>query len=817
MGRRRWRAAAWGALTVVVVAILVAGGARLGVWRALAGDDAEKPWDWVERLGWLTGLLGLPVTVVLGFLALRQHGDPGAPERSSWRLVPMARCRPEEVGVHAGRLTPYVIRDHDRDLRTRLREAAATGGLVVVVGGSSTGKSRSLYEAVRELFGDRHLLLADDAEAVRRAGRALPAGAVVWLDDTPSVRFLGAGGLNRTDLLALMGDDRRGRPVVIIVVLWPGPYRQIASVPQAAELDGAAGDPWRDARQVLGLAGHRVVHVSEHFSAAERARAREALRGHGDPRLADALDSRYGVTQHLAGAPELISHWEHAATLQPYAAAVLTAAVDIRRLDVRAPLTGAMLRAVAPAYLSEDHLAEAPADWFDVALGYATQRLRGGIRALHPLAGSDIGTIAGYELADYLHDHGDDARYYTIVPPPVWEVLPNHLADPEDMARLADAARDRGLYPLARILYRRAGARSEYAARELVDLVEVQGRVEELRQLAAGGNRYAAARVAWLDRRRRETGEAFERMVDNPAVVFTEEDRRALAEMHRHELRRLADAGYEHAQILDDLVRHGRRAEAIAYARRLSDAGDGYAREELVTLLAAERRTAELRELAVRGDGYGCRSFLELVDADRREHEARLLAAAGSEYAGSWLVDHLTAQGREKDLRVLASEGHVYARRWLVEALAEEGRVREALAEATRLVADGDESAAAMVAELLADLGREEELQEQMLAGNPYASGELAVLRAHLGREDDLRVMALAGDGDARFWLAALLAYRGREAELREMAAAGDIEARTSLVGMLLAQGRLDDLRRMAADGDREAAYLLRSRGHRAA
>ncbi|MEV6602211.1 hypothetical protein AB0M36_35975 [Actinoplanes sp. NPDC051346] len=812
MGRRRWRATAWGALTVVVAAVVVAGGARLGVWRSLAGDTAEKPWDWVERVGWLTGLLGLPATVVFGFLALRQHGDP-APGRPSWRLVPMARCRPEHLGVHAGRPTPYVTRDHDRDLRTRLREAAATGGLVVVVGGSSTGKSRSLYETLRDLFSDRHLLLADDVEAVRRAAPELPGGTVVLLDDTPSVRFLAAGGLNRTDLLALT--PRRGAPVVVVVVLWPGPYQQIASVPQAAELDGAAGDPWRDARQVLALAGHRVVHVPEHFSAAERTRAREALRGHADPRLADALDSRHGVTQHLAGAPELISHWEHAATLQPYAAAVLTAAVDIRRLDVRASLTPAMLRAVAPAYLSEDHLAEAPTDWFDVALGYATQRLRGGIRALHPLAGPEIGTIAGYELADYLHDLGGDLRYYTIVPPPVWEVLPNHLADPEDLARLADAARDRGLYPLARVLYRRASGRSEYAARELVDLVAVQGRVDELRQLAAGGNRYAAVRVAWLDRRRRETGEAFERMVHDAAVVFTDEDRRALAELHRDELRRLADAGYEHAQVLDDLIRHDRRGEAIEYARRLSAAGDGYAREELVTLLAAERMTTELRELAMSGDGYGCRSFLELVAADRREHEARLLAAAGSEYAGSWLVDHLTSQGREKDLRVLASEGHVYARRWLVEALAEEGRLSDALAEAARLVADGDEPAAAMVAELLADLGREEELQEQMLAGNPYASGELAVLRAHLGREDDLRAMALAGDGDARFWLAALLAYRGQEAELREMAAAGDIEARTSLVGMLLARGRVDELRRMAADGDREAAYLLRSRGHR--
>ena len=88
---------------------------------------------------------------------------------------------------------------------------------------------------------------------------------------------------------------------------------------------------------------------SPEFSPAEQDRARAAAPR--DPRLAVALKSAgYGLTQTLAAAPQLVARWEDARTADPYAWAVLTAALDVARLGARAPLSADLLRAAAPDY-----------------------------------------------------------------------------------------------------------------------------------------------------------------------------------------------------------------------------------------------------------------------------------------------------------------------------------------------------------------------------------------------------------------------------------------------------------------------------------
>ena len=47
----------------------------------------------------------------------------------------------------------------------------------------------------------------------------------------------------------------------------------------------------------------------------------------------------YGLTQTLAAAPQLVARWEDARAADPYAWAVLTAALDAARLGARAPLS----------------------------------------------------------------------------------------------------------------------------------------------------------------------------------------------------------------------------------------------------------------------------------------------------------------------------------------------------------------------------------------------------------------------------------------------------------------------------------------------
>ena len=103
----------------------------------------------------------------------------------------------------------------------------------------------------------------------------------------------------------------------------------------------------RGDREVLDLAA--VIRIDAALSPAEQDRARTAAAR--DPRLRVALGTAgYGLTQTLAAAPQLVARWENARDTDPYAWAVLTAAVDAARLGVRFPLSPGLLRTAAPGY-----------------------------------------------------------------------------------------------------------------------------------------------------------------------------------------------------------------------------------------------------------------------------------------------------------------------------------------------------------------------------------------------------------------------------------------------------------------------------------
>ena len=146
----------------------------------------------IQRISWIAGGLSLPAAIVFGMLGVRgqrddrsqDHAAEDSAEHRPWRLVPVSQLRPQHVSVHGARseavtgdpepsVPAYVPREYDERLRAQLHGAIA-GGLVVVVGDSATGKSRSLYEAIRTIFGDWQVLLADDATAIRDAATNLP-------------------------------------------------------------------------------------------------------------------------------------------------------------------------------------------------------------------------------------------------------------------------------------------------------------------------------------------------------------------------------------------------------------------------------------------------------------------------------------------------------------------------------------------------------------------------------------------------------------------------------------------------------------------
>jgi hypothetical protein len=329
--------------------------------------------------------------VALGITAPAPSAAAGGPARDvgpAAGAVQVSEADPRRLGVHAAISVPgapeeippeYVPRDVDtaeHGVRAKVAAAAQRGGFVLLVGGSSVGKTRCAVEAVKALLPDWWLVHPAGPGQVAALAQAPSPRMVVWLDELQ--RYLdGEQGLTGGVVRALLNAPG---PVVIIGTLWPGWYAAYAMLP-----DPGKPDPHAREREVLDLAD--VVRIGPEFSPAEQGRARDAAAR--DQRLAIALETAgYGLTQTLAAAPQLVARWQDAQTASPYAWAVLTAALDAARLGARAPLSADFLQAAAPGYCTSRQLAEAPGNWFEDARDYATSELYGAVAALSPV-GSD--------------------------------------------------------------------------------------------------------------------------------------------------------------------------------------------------------------------------------------------------------------------------------------------------------------------------------------------------------------------------------------------------------------------------------------------
>jgi hypothetical protein len=340
----------------------------------------------------------------------------------------------------------YVPRDTDADehgVRARVAAAVERGGFVLLVGGSSVGKTRCAAEAVKELLPDWWLIHPAGPDEVTVLAAAPPARTVVWLDELQ--RYLdGEHGLTGAAMRALLNALP---PVVIIGTLWPDRYNAYT----ALRRPGAA-DPHAREREVVDLAA--VIRIDPEFSAAEHDRARAAAAR--DRRLAVALKTAgYGLTQTLAAAPQLVARWQDAKATNPYAWGVLTAALDLTRLGARAPLSADFLRAAAPGYCTSQQQAEAPDSWFEQALAYATAKLHGAAAALSP-AGAGMGKVAGYTVADYLLQHAIRERRDVHLPISSWDAAVSYIRNPFDVTWLAGHAKNQRLYRYAIPLYQYA-------------------------------------------------------------------------------------------------------------------------------------------------------------------------------------------------------------------------------------------------------------------------------------------------------------------------------------------------------------------------
>jgi hypothetical protein len=403
-------------------------------------------------------------------------------------------------------LPAYVEREHDRLLAEVVAQAAAGASrIAVLVGGSSTGKTRTCWEAPHLLHEQEepwqlwhpdptqpHTVLTELAN--------LAPHTVVWLNEAQFCLSPTPTGEEVARALRTLLHDPRRTPVLVLATLWPEHWQTLTT--------RADPDLHGQARQLLD--GNKIK-VPEAFTGADLSVLTHTAGR--DPRLAEAAaHARDGqITQYLAGGLVLLDRYEDA---PPAARALIHAAMDARRLGAGPRIPLAWLAQAAPAYLTATEREEPKNHDLAPALSYATTpwndipgiltpvktsadpnrrnrpTARSGTRPARPPAGQREPL---YRLADYLDQHGRRQRANTIPPVGFWTAAAHH-AHPDDLGSLGDAAWGRDLYLDAAQLHKHATTHgSTKAAATLVR------RLKELHPTDVRPAQWAAAHVTLND------------------------------------------------------------------------------------------------------------------------------------------------------------------------------------------------------------------------------------------------------------------------------------------------------------------------------
>ncbi|MFL6120003.1 hypothetical protein, partial [Actinophytocola sp.] len=510
---------------------------------------------------------------------------------------------PRELGVHPaisvagahGELPAYIPRDFDETLRDLIAQGVDRGCFVLLVGGSSWGKTRSLYEAVSDVVPDWWLIQPAKTQEIHDLCAAPTERTVLWLDEFN--RYLGTDPpLLKAHMVTLV----RTTGMIVVGTLWPEDYFK------CKRLSADGGNLHAEDRRLLDFAD--VIPVPGTFSPTERNEATK--KAAEDRRIEVALSVLdAGITQVLAAGPDLVILWEQAGA---YGKAMISAAADARRLGVRSPLPAEVLTDAMVDYLTPAQRSAPVETWRDEALGPATRRLHGEVSALIPMASEQPGSAVGYVVADYLAQHIGSERRVHCPPDSLWRALVTNVNDSDDLRHLASTA-------LARMRY-------QYAE-------------QALRRLVLDGDGAALTKLVALLRRQDRIAEAIT-LVDTWQAAHPDDQRQGLyAELVRvgrraEEFRQRAASDIRAAERLAELLADGGRADAL---RTRAAAGDAVALEDLAELLADRGCVDELRELASGGNVFVGQRLAELLGSLGREKDLQRRVDAGDQIAGLYL------------------------------------------------------------------------------------------------------------------------------------------------------------------------------------
>ena len=649
-------------------------------------DAAGRARDlWVTAQ--MTPAVGVPLAEVTNPFSLEVH-RPVELEGASLGLPP---------------LPPYVRRVHDGRLdEVAARAAGGESVMAVLVAGSSAGKTRACWEALqplRQAGGWRlwHPYDPTRPEAVLQELPHVRPRTVVWLNETQEYLAGESGERVAAGLRALLAAPARA-PVLVLGTLWP---------------DHHAALTHRDGSQVRHVLDGTVIEVPAAFTSADLAALQKTATA--DDRLAWAAEHAEDgqVTQYLAGGPALLERYR---TAPPTARALISSAMDARRLGMGAGLPQAFLEAAAPEYLTGAEWDGLGEDWLEQALAYTAvpcKGVRGPLTRIRPRPasraarhrGDQPGSLAAaagplYRLADYLDQHGRAHRASQIPPAEFWSAAAAHAA-PGDQAALGDAAHDRGLYRDAAQLHKNAAASGNHSAALYLSRLPACLRADPRPAHWAAAhapldNPYA---VAWLLDILQKAGAdeqaaallardpATHATLDNPDVVWLLDilrkagaDEQAAALASRTAAHAPLDNPGRVARLLDGLRAAGADEQAAALASRaaahapLDNPHDAAFLLNILRKAGADEQVAALlaRDPAAHAplDDPGGVAWLlgSLLEAGADEQAAALLARDPAVHAPldepggvARLLDGLRAAGADEQAAALASRAAAHA------------------------------------------------------------------------------------------------------------------------------------------------------------
>ena len=742
-----------------------------------------------------------------------QHSPPGSPDLP---VLPL-----------------YVARQHDQRLREHLDPGRPDPGMVVLVGGSCTGKTRSAYEAVLScLPGWRLVRPETGADLVHLlADQMVDSETVLWLNETQAYLDGEHGEEAAAALRKLLTGTLR---IAVVGTMWDTDWAALTTRTAV----GAPGHP--QARELLDQS---AVKIAVPASFTGQALTELSQVAHGDPRLAEAFHAALGTgefAQVLAGGPWLIDFYTHGAG--PHTKAVLDAAIDAWLLGHHAPLPAAMLEVAAAGYLNKRERAVS-VNWLDDALAQATTKIKGAVAPLTAVrTRRGAGAADGFLVADYLLQHASRNPRPPLQPTEVWEALASHTVRADDHLRIAQGAMKRG-YGHQAVLHFRSAAESSS-----VDDSPVRQRdVPVLSHVGPAWRADSAPAIELFDAHghlaplmshERISFNVYDESAGTPIWSGTssgdvaQSAQRGLAELleragHLDEAtelqRQLAEQGNRSApgKLAELLERTGHIDEAVATWRTLAatDEMDDYPMRALTGLLARAGRIDEAVEVAQQmadsGYSYAIEELAGLLENAGKLNEAiavwQILTQRDDIYAMRMLAALLEGAGRiEEALAVwkdAAERGETFGIEALAGALERAGRVDEAAAAWQPAAQGGDTYAVRMLAGLLQRAGRIDEAVALWAPaaerGESSAIEALARLHEQAGEIDEAIAAwqhLAASDETSDYPMRALAGLLERAGRTDEAAAVwqravehGDPLAVSGLAGLLERAGRTSE------------------------